>query len=339
MKNRTELLGELNTVLAGLHDGEYCPVGRDVHWFMEQAKSADDIQKAIDILTPLKNANLSEWVKALSQAGLLRCEPTLDSSKKSLIYSYNRIMHYFRGYYFQFSGNKNGHGSYGQSMSRLDRVLFALQMWNDEEDIISEEAYIRMGQYIVAMHALTTMLQGFYKRSMKCLNSTPEIVDEFLANSIKGAFSNGITANSCLSYVTQVEMPQMPIIDPDAYVVANLCDPDDKNGYAVVMASKKEMIVITYPAEFKYVVTAVSIPEELQKLIFEETYYDEFPLAMSVYYSVLEFALSYAEIKANYVCMYNGHRDGQHINISTPNKIFTFEDLTNLVIRTLVKSR
>lgn len=161
------------------------------------------------------------FLVAAAKKGLLKFKPYIayDGAFPTLVLKYNRFVHLFRGSYYQVSYTHNGVGEYQRAGVRLDE--FRTKMYSKR---LRESEFMQAIYYMNCISACTRI-----DEFDNLLKNTPEVVDEFMANSTRavGVFDNyTMTFEKLKSYVLPMvvdDEKEMTGVDGSIYrVPANL---------------------------------------------------------------------------------------------------------------------
>lgn len=271
-------------------DGEHDVCADDMYYF-EHVCTPENLDACIHEAKELKDAT-SAW-KWLRDSGLLNCSPVLVGD--SLVYGFQKYMHWFRGYYYQVSYTKDGDGSREHSYSRLDLAI---------KGVTIPEAI----HQLLAAALLVTALR-YRKQTQKLLDTEDgvKLLEDVLNSDLNEHYprchGKSYGLRNLLQYVkvSRAKYFDTYVDDEDTKVV-QLGAKSANPARSVMVLSKEKIIVVTKEGS-NYVTHELSVPEWVYSL--DE---DGFPMIenhVPVMELLTEFLLSYSGVRLGITGVYN----------------------------------
>lgn len=282
--------------------------------YFDRACSDDVLDRCIAIVRDAADAK-DAWAR-LTDSGLLNCEPVLVNN--SIVFGYQKYMHWFREYYYQTSYTINGRGSREHTYFRMDYALCGL---HKHEQVCQ----------VLTAAALATALR-YYKQTTKML-ATKEGIDALnglirhdLHEHYKWAECESCSIHNLLGFIT-VMTSKYPIDEPvgDNTKVIQL------DGKGALYLSKSVIRVVTRERGL-YVLRTLTVP----KWVWEEDEDDDFlcwedKRPNSIMKLFVEFMIAYAGVRLGVTGIFSMVDKNSVVKVNSPCVAHNIEDVYDVV--------
>lgn len=256
---------------------------KEVQYYMSNCLTDEELQEAVSILGCSKD--LTSAQAEMVRQGLFSRTPML--VEDSLVYSVDKYLHWFRGYYFQMSSTHNGIGCVHNSCTRLHYL----------EDSFNDK-HMEYNNFVFTTCALITALH-FYDVTMDLLSTKDGVAEfnKFLQVSAENEYlvSNNVCLDNCMKYVTKEEVAYKPNFDiyggKTINILCNYGKPKSKATLGVLNICENAVRFMYQTKDKNYTLYTINTPDYISK-------------QSELYVMLVEFLIAYAGFRVVWYDIY-----------------------------------
>ena len=239
---------KVNELISIIEEKSGVPVDNEaLIQYLERFCSDDTLDACIyKVLSAKWGVDGVEWLHA---HGLLSCTPTLADG--SLVYGFQKYLHWFRGYYYQVSNTSDGVGSRAHSYTRLDWALKGVQSPEAAHQVLTAAMLITAFHYRKQTETLLSTVDGV--RTLEAM-----INDDLRTHY---GYTESYTLQNLLKYVKVSRSEYLDTyVDGPGTLVVQLGVKSDCSARGMLVLSRETVVVVTKEGE-DYVTHELTVPE------------------------------------------------------------------------------